>query len=301
MTPTPASPLPALARDGIDRAAGERSSDRLVERLRADPTTRVLCVHGDRAPLLPDGRLHTVTPVDVAGDAEWGFLGRSPEGDGILVAALGADAAPPVAADRWESLRAVGGDLAPVEAGLFVEALCLGRWLREASFCPGCGQRMQLRSAGWSRTCPACVTEHFPRTDPAVIVAITSADGERVLLGQNALWVDRNMFSAFAGFVEAGESLESALVRELLEEAGVEVTDLRYQSSQSWPYPRSLMLGFYATVRDEQAARPDGEEIVATRWFTRAEIAAGLRGEADFALPAASSIAHTLIRNWLDA
>ncbi|MGV9193377.1 NAD(+) diphosphatase [Microbacterium sp. MC2] len=301
MTPTPASPLPALARDGIDRAAGERSTPRLVERLRADPATRVLCVHGDRAPLLADGRLHTVAPGDVAGHAEWGFLGRTPEGDGVLVAACDVLADPPIAAERWEALRAVGGDLAPVEAGLFVEALCLGRWLREAPFCPGCGQRLQVRNAGWSRTCEVCVAEHFPRTDPAVIVAITSADGERLLLGQNALWVDRNMFSAFAGFVEAGESLESALVRELLEEAGVEVTDLRYQSSQSWPYPRSLMLGFYATARDEDAVRPDGEEIVATRWFTRAEIAAGLRGEADFRLPAASSIAHTLIRNWLDA
>src|SRR5690606_11813623 len=102
MTPTPASPLPALARDGIDRAAGERSTPRLVERLRADPATRVLCVHGDRAPLLADGRLHTVAPGDVAGHAEWGFLGRTPEGDGVLVAACDVLADPPIAAERWE-------------------------------------------------------------------------------------------------------------------------------------------------------------------------------------------------------
>lgn len=299
MTPTPALPLPALARDGIDRAAGDRVHPRLVERLRTEPDTRVLCVHGDRAPLRADGGLHLVAPAEIDVDAEWGFLGRLPDGAGVLAAAVPAGVTAPIAAPRWESLRAAGADLSSMDAGLFVEALCLGRWLLEAPYCPGCGNRMTVQSAGWSRRCDTCAADHFPRTDPAVIVAITSADDERLLLGQNALWVDRNMFSAFAGFVEAGESLESALVRELLEEAGVEVTDLRYQSSQAWPYPRSLMLGFYATARDEAAVRPDGEEIVATRWFTRAEIAAGLRGEAGFRLPARSSIAHTLIRNWL--
>ncbi len=298
--PTPVPELPALARDGIDRAAEERLDEELLLRLRDDATTAVLVVHGDRSPLLPDGGLRLVAPADVAGAVEWGFLGRRPDGTGVLVATAGSEAPAPVESEHWDSLRGVGGDLSPVESGLFVEALSLGRWLRDAPYCPGCGSLTQVRSAGWSRRCDQCRREHFPRTDPAVIVAITSADGERVLLGQNSLWAGRNMYSAFAGFVEAGESLESALVRELMEEAGVEVTELRYQSSQAWPYPRSLMLGFYATARHEEAARPDGEEIVDVRWFSRSEIAAGLRGEAEFQLPGRASIAHTLIRNWLE-
>lgn len=298
--PDPVTRLPALARDGIDRAALERGDDALMTTLRADPTTRVLAVHGDHAPLRADGELHLVAAADVSGDVAWGFLGRDDDGAGVLLAVAAAEADPPVEAERWAGLRAVGADLSPVASGLFVEALSLGRWLRDAAFCPGCGQATELRNAGWSRHCAACRREHFPRTDPAVIVAITSADDERVLLGRNALWAGRNMFSAFAGFVEAGESLESALVREIFEEAGVVATHLQYQSSQAWPYPRSLMVGFYAIAADESAARPDGEEILEVRWFTRAEISAALAGRADFSLPGPSSIAHTLIRNWRD-
>lgn len=298
--PDPAPLLPALARDGIDRAAEERGDEGLVRRLRDDPATTVLVIHGDRAPLEPSGGLRFTAPADVTGEVQWAFLGRTGSGAGMLVAAAAAGAPAPISAERWEGLRAVGGDLSPVESGLFVEALSLARWLRDAAFCPACGGATTLRSAGWSRRCDPCALEHFPRTDPAVIVAITSADDERLLLGQNAQWAGRNMYSAFAGFVEAGESLESALVREILEEAGIEATQLDYQSSQAWPYPRSLMLGFYAVAADESAARPDGEEIVKVRWFTRAEITAALEGHADFGLPGRSSIAHTLIRNWRD-
>ncbi len=111
-----------------------------------------------------------------------------------------------------------------------------------------------MRQAGWARHCPVCGREHFPRTDPAVIVAITSAhDPDRLLLGSNALW-DANRFSCFAGFVEAGESLEAAVLREVREEAGVDVRDIRYRGSQAWPYPRSLMLGFLATSAADDAA-----------------------------------------------
>jgi NAD+ diphosphatase len=143
-----------------------------------------------------------------------------------------------------------------------------------------------------------CGRQHFPRTDPAVIVAIASgSDPDLLLLGSNALWgADR--FSCFAGFVEAGESLESAVRREVREESGVEVDRIAYRGSQAWPYPRSLMVGFVATALDDAAAHADGEEIAAVRWFTRDEIGRGLAGEGDVVLPGPASIAHRLIADW---
>ena len=169
---------------------------------------------------------------------------------------------------------------------------------RTTTGCPACGAATELEQAGWSRHCPACGRVHFPRTDPAVIVAVTDADGERLLLGSNAAW-PQGRYSCFAGFAEAGESLESAVQREVEEEAGVPVADAVYQGSQPWPYPRSLMLGFRAVTADSDAARPDGEEIVDVRWFTRDEIAAALAGEGGITLPGPASIAHRLITQWL--
>ncbi len=304
MTAADESRLAPLARGSVDRAAEERTRDDLVAVLRADAATRVLAVHGDSVPLQGAAgtpALHLVAPGDIADGAEWAFLGRSDDGAAYLVAAAAATGAAPTDAPAWGSLRAVGGELAADESGLVVEAVALGRWLVEAPFCPACGARTEIRTAGWSRRCPDCGREHFPRTDPAVIVAVASADGERLLLGQNAMWRERNVFSTFAGFVEAGESAEATIVREVREEAGVEVTALRYRSSQAWPYPRSLMLGFHASVPGDAAARPDGEEIVAVRWFTRSELAAALQGgDAGFALPGTASIARRLITDWVE-
>ncbi len=297
MTTMDVPPPPALARASLDRAADERADAGLLERLRGDPATRVLAVHGDRAPLADSG-LHYASPTEIARGAEWSFLGRDGQGRAVL-AAVAADRAPaPLEADRWGSLRAVGGELSAEDAGAFVEALSLGRWLLDAPFCPGCGTRTEVRQSGWSRHCGGCGREHFPRTDPAVIVAVASADDQRLLLGKNALWAQRNMFSTFAGFVEAGESLESAIVREIAEEAGVIVDRLVYRGSQSWPYPRSIMLGFHAAALPESEARADGEEIVEVRWFTRPEIRAALGGDADFTLPGTASIAHRLVVDW---
>jgi len=307
--PDAAASAPPLARAGIDRAADERTETGLVARLRADAETRVVAVHGDRAPLTVDGGLRTFPVAAVRDGVEWGFLGRDETGRALLVAAAGpqdpsplrpeALDAPDAAPDAWGALRAVGGDMPAVDAGVFVEAVALGGWLVGAPFCPACGGRTDVRSAGWSRHCPSCGREHFPRTDPAVIVAVTSPDRTRLLLGKNALWADRNMYSTFAGFVEAGESLEATIVREVAEEAGVTVVAAAYRGSQAWPYPRSLMLGFHATAGDPEAARADGEEIVDVRWFTRAELTAAFAGEADFALPGTASIAHRLIADWV--
>lgn len=307
----------------FDRSGAEREDDRLLDRVLADPRTRVIAVRRDAAPLA-EGRLlllgvdelreaGTVATIgaDVLGDTatigvdthpdvrEWAFLGRDDEGAAIVLAVLADDAADAIVADAtWAPLRAAGGDLVDVEAELLTTAVALAGWLRDAPFCPACGARTQLRHAGWSRHCPACGREHFPRTDPAVIVLVTSAESDdRILLGANAAWAGQR-YSCFAGFAEAGESLEDAVVREVEEEAGVRLRDIAYRDSQAWPYPRSLMLGFRARVVADDDARPDGEEIVEVRWFTRDEIGAALRGEAEVQLPGAASIARRLIDEW---
>jgi NAD+ diphosphatase len=299
MTAPDSSRLPPLAGTGLDRSADERATTGLLDTTRVDAATRVLVIAGDRAPLASDDALHWVSPGDVPAQAEWAFLGRGASGQALLAAVLDADDAEPFPAPAgWGGLRAVGGSLGGHDAAAFVEALSLARWLREQSHCPACGGLTLLLDAGWSRRCPSCGRQHFPRTDPAVIVAITSAhDPDRLLLGSNALWGE-NRFSCFAGFVEAGESLEAAVIREVAEESGVQVTDVRYRGSQAWPYPRSLMVGFLAAAADDAAARPDGEEIVAVRWFTRDEIGAGLAGTSELGLPGPASIAHRLIGDW---
>jgi len=288
-----------LARAGFDRAADERATEGLLGSARADPATRVLALHGDAAPLAEPGRLHYVAPGEAADAAEWAFLGRDGSGAAVLTAVYDGAGDPPrvPAPAGWGSLRAIGGTLDAYDAGAFVAALSLGRWLLDAAHCPACGARTDTRDAGWSRHCPDCGRQHFPRTDPAVIVAITDAADERLLLGSNAMW-GQDRYSCFAGFVEAGESLEAAVDREVREEAGVELSAVRYGGSQAWPYPRSLMLGFFATARDDAAARPDGEEIVQVRWFTRDEIGRALAGDGDVTLPGSSSIARRLIEAW---
>jgi NAD+ diphosphatase len=299
MTAPHSASLPPLARAELDRAAEERMSPGLIEAARSDPSTRVLVVEGDRAPLAGPDTLLLVGPDEVPDAAQWAFLGRDAEGAAVLAAVFpGADERLFAAPGGWAGLRTVGGALTARDAGIFVEALSLGRWLLDAPHCPACGALTNLVDAGWSRRCPSCGRQHFPRTDPAVIVAITSAhDPDLLLLGSNALWgADR--YSCFAGFVEAGESLEAAVQREVAEESGIEVDVVTYRGSQAWPYPRSLMVGFLASAVDDGAARPDGEEIVAVRWFTRDEIGAALAGETDVALPGPSSIAHRLISDW---
>lgn len=302
MTATASTGEPPLARVGFDRAAEERAVPGLLEAARRDAATRVLVIHGDAAPLADAGVLAWSTSADVPDGAEWALLGRDETGTLLLAAIFPSSEDAPVPAPAgWAGLRSVGGSLGASDSAAFVEALSLGRWLLDSPYCPACGTHTDLGDAGWSRRCPSCGRQHFPRTDPAVIVAITSAsDPDALLLGSNALWgADR--FSCFAGFVEAGESLETAVRREVAEESGVEVGAVAYHGSQAWPYPRSLMLGFFAEARDDDAARADGEEIAAVRWFTREEIGLALAGESGIVLPGPASIAHRLIVDWYEA
>src|SRR5262249_48347826 len=155
-----------------------------------------------------------------------------------------------------------------------VHAVALANWHARHRFCPNCGHETEVASAGHVRRCPSCGLEHYPRTDPAVIVLVTDAD-DRALLGHNPAWPPGRV-STLAGLVEPGESAEMAVVREIAEEAGVVLTDVTYLGSQPWPFPWSLMLGFTARAVDPGTTRPDGEEISELRWFTREELADAL-------------------------
>jgi NAD+ diphosphatase len=198
----------------------------------------------------------------------------------------------------WADLRQAGWGLDARDAGLMVTAVALDNWLRTHLRCPRCGEPTEFDAAGWSRRCPADGSEHFPRTDPAVIVLVIDRD-ERALLGRQARW-EPGWFSTLAGFVESGESAEAALRREVREESGVVIADgpddIRYLGSQPWPFPCSLMLGYHAWT-DDPRVRVDGVEIAEARWFAREELAAACR-DGEVRLPPPVSIARRLVERW---
>lgn len=203
---------------------------------------------------------------------------------------------------RFEDLRGLAMRLPGAEAAMVATAKGVFEWRRRHRFCAACGQPSEVAEAGWKRICPACRVEHFPRTDPVVImlpVQIGEDGEERCLLGRQAIW-PAGMHSALAGFVEPGESIEEACARELKEEAALETLTVRYHSTQPWPYPSSLMIGLIATVGPGEAT-PDQTELEAVRWFTRPEAQALLRGELpDLFAPPKLAIAHQLIRAWAE-
>jgi NAD+ diphosphatase len=213
----------------------------------------------------------------------------------IVLAVVNDNSAMSIEADPslWQSLRALGSELSDRDAGLFTQSLAVANWHEINQHCPKCGTPTVIEQGGWVRRCFKDNNEIFPRTDPAIIVAITDQQ-DRILLGSQGTW-EQNRWSVLAGFVEAGESLEAAVVREMKEECGLEVFDLEYLYSQSWPFPQSLMLGFRAKADSSIEFLPDGEEIVKLRWFSRAEITAEAKS---ILLPGNSTISRALIELW---
>jgi NAD+ diphosphatase len=205
-----------------------------------------------------------------------------------------AEQRPAPAGARWAGLREVGTLLDGTGAGLLTAAVALSNWHSTHPRCARCGEPTGLSMSGWARRCPACGAEHYPRTDPAVIMAVVDAD-DRILLGRQAVWPPKR-YSTLAGFVEPGESLEAAVRREVLEESGIVVGEVTYQGSQPWPFPSSLMLGFSARATST-AVEVDGEEIAHARWWSRAEFEADLAAGA-LLLPPTVSIARRLIEQW---
>lgn len=198
------------------------------------------------------------------------------------------------ASAEWAGFRDVAARLNPTDSALFIEASAIANWHASHTHCPRCGTATQPEAGGWVRRCPADGSEHFPRTDPAIIVTVVGADGRLLLGGGGPL--DARNYSTLAGFVEPGESLEQAVVREIGEEVGLRVTASQYLGSQPWPFPASLMLGFTATTQDTEA-RPDGVEVTRARWFSRSELQdAILSGE--IVISSRLSIARALIEHW---
>ncbi|WP_426265679.1 NAD(+) diphosphatase [Sphingomonas sp. LHG3443-2] len=210
---------------------------------------------------------------------------------------------------RFSPIGAGGGDLraqfgalgylSATEAPVFAAAVSLASWHRRHGFCANCGSPSAIVRGGWSRQCGACGAEHYPRVDPVVIM-LAEKDG-RVLLGRQPRFPP-GRYSALAGFVEVGESLEAAVARELFEEAGVRATDVRYVASQPWPFPSSLMIACLSSIADEEIVI-DTTELEDARWFSRAEVEAALVGAPDaaFVAPPPFAIAHSLLAHWLTA
>lgn len=301
----------ALSRSTVDRAARRRSEPDLITELLADPFTSVLHLRGDRVPVLDDGNGPRLVlgpgPAKPMADQIAIFLGEDGAGrPHVLLAGPApsdqvADA--PVADQRvddgdgrvrWASLREVGALLDDTGAGLFTTAVALANWHLTHPRCSRCGQPSAVSSAGWSRTCPACSAEHFPRTDPAVIMAVVD-DDDRILLGHQAVWPAKR-FSTLAGFVEPGESLEAAVRREVLEESGIEVDEVSYLGSQPWPFPASIMLGFRAHAATTKV-NVDGTELADAQWWTREALGIDI-ATGELILPPKVSIARRLIEHW---
>lgn len=227
--------------------------------------------------------------LDEAPHGEWIFLGIK---DGVRHAAVMVErvdrALEPV------GLRALGQSIAPDGASLAVHAVGIARWHQTHRHCARCGTVTDIRQAGHVRICPCCAAHHFPRTDPAVIMLITDGDG-RALLGRQSSWPE-GRFSTLAGFVEPGEALADAVRREVMEEVGIQVGEVTYAGSQPWPFPSSLMLGFFGTAASNDIA-VDHDEIAEARWFTRREIT-DLTASGELLLPPDVSISRWLIQTW---
>lgn len=291
-------PHVALSRQAHDRHGVHRSDDGWIDAQWADPRTRVLVVVGSR-----------LRPVD--GHIEWVAPDEAPEGlrvllgerEGVQHFAVVLDPAqPPGPREEWVPLRAALDAVAAdgMSSGpLVLHAIGLAEWLSATRHCPRCGGHLEPRQAGHVLHCLDCGRDQFPRSDPAVIMIVTDGEpgspDERALLGRNAAWPE-SRYSTLAGFVEPGETMEDAVRREVQEETGVQVGEVRYFGSQPWPLPASLMIGFTgrATSTDIDV---DGSEIQDARWFTREEM---LRRAEDgsLVLPGGVSISRSLIESW---
>ncbi|WP_228255102.1 NAD(+) diphosphatase [Ornithinimicrobium avium] len=290
----------ALSRALIDRSARERADEATVARALGDDRTRVLVLrHGRSRVVGGDGTRLALRPPGPSdeGRVPW-FLGRH---DGV--AYLAVDEPEPAddeegagrgAVGVWASLREVGSDLDDLEVGLLTTATALHGWHSRHGHCPRCGAATHVVQGGWVRRCPRDGSEHYPRTDPAVIMAVVD-DDDRLLLANGTGWTPGRV-SVLAGFVEAGETMEAAVVREVQEEVGVHVTDLVFRGDQPWPFPASLMLGFRARATATRLTL-DPVEISAADWYTRDDLATRV-AEGSRTLPARVSIARLLIEEW---
>jgi NAD+ diphosphatase len=270
----------------LDRAGERRRDDGWVAAQRADPAARAVLASSEGV-RVSDGRLALVPLEQV--DGEPLLLGLDERGP-----VFAAEATAPGA---LMGLREAAASLPQADGGLAAYAAALLGWHRRHRFCANCGHETEIREAGHVRTCPRCGAEHHPRTDPVVIMLVLR--GEEVLLGRQPTWPP-GRYSALAGFVEPGESLEEAVAREVREEADVVVGPPRYVSSQPWPFPASLMLGFVAPWVSGEPQIGD-DELEDVRWFSRADVQDAIAGRGTLRLPPPLAIARRLVDGWLDS
>ena len=286
----------------LDRAGHRRSDEAWIAAALTDPHTRFVPAWRGQSLMgaAPDGTPRAVLPTGMAVDGHpWALLGVDGEGRATVVLDLSAvedptPLLPPGAA--FVELRSVGAGLPGADAAVVAHARSLMHWRTRHRFCGVCGGACAPISAGNTLACTNCGAHHFPRTDPAVIMLVTR--GDSALLGHSQRFPTSTMYSTLAGFVEPGESLEEAVAREVLEESGIQVGRVRYHSSQPWPFPGSIMLGFYAEGLSE-AITIDPEELTDARWFSRSTLRE--HKQHGFSLPRHDSIARRLIEDWMAA
>lgn len=283
----------------LERRAEAREDPQWLAAAHADPATRYLIARGT-AQLVTSGAAPRIAflsgdaPLVKAADAAaMTLLGWFAGTRCVLVEVSAALAVPLPTAAGFQELRPLTAVLPADEAALLAYARALSIWHARHVYCGVCGSATLPVSAGHCLRCAraSCAQDYFPRLDPAIIVLVS--DGERALLGRQAGWPARR-YSTIAGFVEPGESLEDALAREVLEETGVTVAATRYESSQPWPFPSSIMLGFYARAAAGAAVRV-GAELEEVRWVTREQVRSG-----EVLAPPTQSISWRLISGWLD-
>ncbi|WBV43261.1 NAD(+) diphosphatase [Pseudoroseomonas cervicalis] len=307
MLSIPASRPNAYTGSPLDRASGRREDTEFIAACAASPEALFVPVWRSRSLMrgVEEGRPEALLLSPEAAEAvrmaggPWAFLGFW-EGRPVFAVDCSAAEDPlpllPEGFGAFTDLRAVAGLLPAGEASVLAHARGLMHWRVRHRFCGVCGGVCEPRSAGNAMACTACGAQHFPRTDPAVIMLVT--DGARALLGHSVRFPNSAMYSTLAGFVEPGESLEEAVRREVAEEVGVQVGEVHYHSSQPWPFPASIMLGFHAEALSD-AITIDPEELRDARWFSRDEIRNHERH--GFGLPRADSIARRLIEDWLES
>ncbi|KLE35061.1 NAD(+) diphosphatase [Aurantiacibacter luteus] len=283
----------AFTGHGIDRADHVRADPEYLAQLRADPASRLLAMDGLAAVTAGDA----LTFVPLADDgAELVFLGLR-EGDALFAAVPAEGDNRPAYEQRID--RAALGRLPADQLALYGGARALVDWHARHRFCARCGAATTIAKGGWQRDCPSCSAQHFPRTDPVVIMLVEH-DGA-LLLGRGRGWPDR-AYSALAGFVEPGESVEDAVAREVLEEVGLNVRDVSYVASQPWPFPSQLMIGCHARA-DSAKLSVDLTELEDARWFTREDVADAMARGQDaraFVAPPPVAIACYLLQWWLE-
>lgn len=282
-----------LAAAEVDRSAHLRTDEKYL--IKAWPTAEVLVFINERFSTTNDQLLFQKGSELGSYQSETDYFLGIKDNKTFFVRHLSIDT---VTNFELKTLREVGAFLPSRDIGLAVHAQGLANWHQKHPMCSQCGGKTVATAGGSIRKCLADNSEHYPRTDGAIIVLVKD-DRDRILLGRQKVW-PKNRFSTFAGFVEPGESFEHCVVREVLEEAGVEVTDINYLGSQPWPFPASLMIAFEAITNTPERARADGEEIEEIRWFSRADMKAAILDNS-LILPLEISVARQMIKAWYGA